>query len=1282
MSLRFNIINNFHKIFNSRFVKPAAILFCAGFFVCLLALPSVTKASYTDYADTILIVNDNSATSTAIADYFVSKRTNFDASHVVHISTVTTESVSRSEYNANIKTAIETWLTANDSAGAINYVILTKGVPIVLTDTANSVDSELMWCLGKSSCSTGIVSNPFYNSSMAFSHLVYNMYLVTRLDGYTPDGDITQIEAVIDHTQSSAIPSEAVIKSTGLFVLDGGGAYDHTANPWLESANTLLTAKGYTVILDETSTYLKNQSNVIGYWSWGSNSGGCSGAACAPANTYLNGAIGETAVSTSGRSLAYPPSYGQSLITDWIAEGISGMKGYVAEPYMTAIAHPDILFDKYTDGYNLADSYYSASQVVNWRDIVIGDPKVLIVQGLSEDGVCGSSNSSYFYTAPTTNLCSYGTSTGASGSGPFTWTCVGTNSGATVSCSATKKTDGVCGSSNGQGFTEEPTTNLCSTGDASSIVSGSNSWAWSCSGTNTGLASYCSAVVPPNATTSLLYSFLGGTDIRSPKGPLVLSGSTFYGTTALGGVTATGGTIFSVNMDGTASAILHSFGGLSPAPKQPVSAPTLSGSTLYGMTKSGGTGTSGGKGVIFSINTDGTGYTVLYDFNIAISNGWAPYSSFTLSGSKLYGTTSRGGTSDKGVIFSINTDGTGYAVLHSFAGGTSDGEDLTVISNRLILSGSKLYGTAKAGGTSNFGTIFSINTDGTDYQILYNFAGGASDGSAPGLLVLSASTFYGVTSSGGTSNFGTIFSINTDGTGYQVLYNFAGGTGDGSAPYHSLTLSGSTFYGVTPAGGTSNFGTIFSINTDGTGYQILYNFVGGTNDGTIPGGFVLSGSTLYGATMGGGATANGTLFSYGPLSSATTGTSVSFSANTNNTYAGQYITLTATASPSTATGFVVFNDGSSWLGTVTLTAAMNGVASYTTSALTAGVHSLTAVYSGDGTYTESTSNTVTQTVLPGDAPGAPTGLTATAGDSQASLSWTAPEDNGGYAITDYLVQYKVASQPWADFTHTAQTTTSITVTGLTNGSTYDFQVSAVNSIGTGTPSDSVELALPVISTTKAITAFSFASLTPVVTATISGTSITATVPYGTSVTALVATFTTTGNSVKIGSTTQTSGTTPNDFTNPVIYTVTAEDSTTQNYTVTVTVASGGGNSYILYLLQQSKIQTTSETLQSKIQNLILQINNLKAQLAAMQQPVSASFTQTLQYGSRGTQVALLQDKLKELGFFPIATTSNGNFGPATLKAVQDFQLQNNITQPTIYGYGIVGPRTRAALNSL
>jgi|GEM_PF-546981 len=98
-----------------------------------------------------------------------------------------------------------------------------------------------------------------------------------------------------------------------------------------------------------------------------------------------------------------------------------------------------------------------------------------------------------------------------------------------------------------------------------------------------------------------------------------------------------------------------------------------------------------------------------------------------------------------------------------------------------------------------------------------------------------------------------------------------------------------------------------------------------------------------------------------------------------------------------------------------------------------------------------------------------------------------------------------------------------------------------------------------LSSEKEIKEFGFMNLSPVVTGKINGTNIALTVPRGTNVRALIATFTNTGTSVQVEGTEQLSGTTANNFTSPVTYTVTAEDGTTQTYTVMVKVAAGSSN---------------------------------------------------------------------------------------------------------------------------
>ena len=83
-------------------------------------------------------------------------------------------------------------------------------------------------------------------------------------------------------------------------------------------------------------------------------------------------------------------------------------------------------------------------------------------------------------------------------------------------------------------------------------------------------------------------------------------------------------------------------------------------------------------------------------------------------------------------------------------------------------------------------------------------------------------------------------------------------------------------------------------------------------------------------------------------------------------------------------------------------------------------------------------------------PGAPTGVSGTAGNAQVSLTWTAPTSTGGSAITDYTVQYSSNSgSSWTTFSRADSSATSATVTGLTNGTAYTFRVAAVTALGAG-----------------------------------------------------------------------------------------------------------------------------------------------------------------------------------------------------------------------------------------
>jgi uncharacterized repeat protein (TIGR03803 family) len=148
-----------------------------------------------------------------------------------------------------------------------------------------------------------------------------------------------------------------------------------------------------------------------------------------------------------------------------------------------------------------------------------------------------------------------------------------------------------------------------------------------------------------------------------------------------------------------------------------------------------------------------------------------------------------------------------------------------------------------------------MNADGSDFQTLHTFTGGLTDGRRPnGSLLVVGSTLYGVTSDNGAFSGGAIYSMGLDGSNYQLLHSFAGA--DGAFPQIGLIQIGSRLYGTTYRGGlsdskqTQGFGTIFSINLDGSDFRTEHFFTG--TEGYLPRGELSHiGNTLFGTTTGG-----------------------------------------------------------------------------------------------------------------------------------------------------------------------------------------------------------------------------------------------------------------------------------------------------------------------------------------------------------------------------------------------------------------------------------------------
>src|SRR5262249_44933500 len=144
-----------------------------------------------------------------------------------------------------------------------------------------------------------------------------------------------------------------------------------------------------------------------------------------------------------------------------------------------------------------------------------------------------------------------------------------------------------------------------------------------------------------------------------------------------------------------------------------------------------------------------------------------------------------------------------------------------------------LYGTTY-NGVNGVGTVFTIQTNGAGYGVVWSFSNtvtGAQNPSAP-LLQGSDGVLYGTTQNGGTNSAGAIFRVTTNGTGYSILYSFGVTATDGQTPTGPLVQGADgALYGTTLDGGTNSWGTVFKINPNGGGYSQLYSFSGAPNDG-------------------------------------------------------------------------------------------------------------------------------------------------------------------------------------------------------------------------------------------------------------------------------------------------------------------------------------------------------------------------------------------------------------------------------------------------------------------
>lgn len=347
------------------------------------------------------------------------------------------------------------------------------------------------------------------------------------------------------------------------------------------------------------------------------------------------------------------------------------------------------------------------------------------------------------------------------------------------------------------------------------------------------------AALPAQAQTfTVLHKFAGPPDGGFPNGGVILdSKGNIYGTTSEGGTGSCDGgcgTVFKLSPSGTET-ILYSFTGTNGDGKYPQGGLARDAAgNLYGATYGGGTSGAAcdgyGCGTVFMVNRAGH-ETVLYSFSGGVDGATPEAGVVRDSAGNLYGTTKLAGAYDWGTVFMVDTSGT-ETVLHSFDGATGDGGD--AVGGLILDSAGMLFGTTQGGGILNShcipgleigcGTVFQVSTGGVE-TVLYKFTG-YKDGNTPSGNVAQdeAGNLYGTSQPQPTPvGYGTIFELDAAGK-FTVLHTFTGGAG-GADPFAGLIRdSAGNLYGTTYQGGGG--GSTCQTYDGGCGVAFKYSNAG------------------------------------------------------------------------------------------------------------------------------------------------------------------------------------------------------------------------------------------------------------------------------------------------------------------------------------------------------------------------------------------------------------------------------------------------------------------------
>jgi uncharacterized repeat protein (TIGR03803 family) len=337
------------------------------------------------------------------------------------------------------------------------------------------------------------------------------------------------------------------------------------------------------------------------------------------------------------------------------------------------------------------------------------------------------------------------------------------------------------------------------------------------------------------------------------RGSWVYSAGNFYGASQFGGSNSMG-SVFRWDPATKQYSLLHSFtGGNGGESSSTGLFESSTNGRLYGTTYGG----MNNAGTIYRIDKPGNFFETIHQFT-TLTGGNPDGIPMEASDGKLYGVVGSGGAFGFGGIYTINLNGTGYQLLRAFTGTDGATRGKGVGCKGLVEGpGGFLYGVTTTGGSNDTGVFFAMSKDGMTYNVFREWPATGLRNPDKRLLFASDGNFYGCATAGGAANRGGIFRI-TSGGDYTELHEFdnssdgyyvGGDLIEGADGY----LYGCTFF---------TQGSVFRLAKDGSSFAVLHRFTGGTSDGAQPGSPLIETTpgVFYGTTIGNGANNDGIVF--------------------------------------------------------------------------------------------------------------------------------------------------------------------------------------------------------------------------------------------------------------------------------------------------------------------------------------------------------------------------------------------------------------------------------------